>query len=329
MLELSIALHDNERTRPILDGRVAPQGIKLIPTVVHGSEMFWRQLKFSDFDVSEMSMSSLLIATSQGDKRWAGIPVYTSRGFFHTGIQVRADRGIKVPADLKGKRVGVPEYQQTSALWSRGILQHEFGVKPVDIEWFMERTPDVSHGGVTGFKPPKGVKLRRIPPETNIGEMLLAGDLDATLLYLRDPNLVDRSRADISAAPSIRRLFKDPGAEARRYYAKTGIFPINHAMVARRGVLDRHPWVALNIYKAFVEAAALLARESEAYLQPFLQTGLLDGAARAGLKADPMPYGVKAARPVLETITRYVHEQGLTKRRVALDEVFAASTMDV
>ena len=107
-LELSIALSDNERTRPILEGRVAPQGITLVPTMVHPSEMFWRQLRFAEFDVSEMSMSSLIIATSRGDTRWVAIPVFTMRKFFHTSIIVRTDSGIAKPADLRGKRIGVP-----------------------------------------------------------------------------------------------------------------------------------------------------------------------------------------------------------------------------
>src|SRR6202521_6196478 len=142
-LELSIALSDNERTRPLLEGRVVPQGIRLVPTMVHPSEMFWRQLRFAEFDVSEMSMSSLLISTargaSPGPTPWVALPVFTTREFFHTRILVRADAGIAAPADLRGKRVGVPEYQQTAAIWGRGVLENEFGVRPRDMEFFMER----------------------------------------------------------------------------------------------------------------------------------------------------------------------------------------------
>ena len=116
-LTLSIAFSDNERTRPIAQGRHHPQGVNLIPTVVHPSEMFWRQLKYRDFDVSEMSLSSLIIATARGDNSWVALPIYTSRKFFHTNILIRADKGIRTPQDLRGKRVGVPEYQQTAALW--------------------------------------------------------------------------------------------------------------------------------------------------------------------------------------------------------------------
>src|SRR5215813_15207831 len=144
-LQLSIALSDNERTRPLLEGRVTPQGIKLVPTMVHPSEMFWRQLRFAEFDVSEMSMSSLLISTARGPTPWVALPVFTTREFFHTRIQVRADAGITAPADLRGKRVGVPEYQQTAAIWGRGVLENEFGVPPRDMEFFMERVADRSH----------------------------------------------------------------------------------------------------------------------------------------------------------------------------------------
>jgi 4,5-dihydroxyphthalate decarboxylase len=328
-LELSIALSENERTRPLLEGRVEPEGIRLTPTAVFPSEMFWRQLKYADFDVSEMSMSSLIISVARGDRRWIALPVFTTRFFFHTRAIIRADAGIKTPADLRGKRVGVPEYQQTAAIWSRGILQHEFGVHARDMEWFMERNPDKSHGGGTGFTPPPDVKLHYIPPTTDIGEMLLKGELDATLLYLTSRNLVDRSKIDLNAEPNIQPLFPDPIAEGRRYYGKTGLYPINHGVVVRRELHERHPWIALNLYSAFVAAKAELTRQRDAMLQPYRESGLLGDDAAQALASDPLAYGVKAARPVLETIAQYVHEQGLTARRVGLDELFAPSTMDV
>lgn len=328
-LRLSIALSDNARTRPMLEGRVMPQGITLTPTRVHPSEMFWRQLRYGDFDVSEMSLSSLFIAVSRGVTDWVAIPVYTMRQFFHTRILVRTDSGIVEPADLKGKRVGVPEYQQTSAIWSRGILAHEFGVAPSDIEWFMERGADKSHAGSEGFRPPPGVRLQQIPPHTNIGEMLVSGELDATLMYLRDNNLVDRSRIDVGADAAIKPMFPDIVAEGSRYYKKTGIFPINHTVVVRRSLVESHPWIALNLYSAFLAAKAEVAANAEAMLQGYYETGLIAPDVKERLQTDPMAYGVKAARPVLETIAQFVHEQGLTVRRVALDELFAPSTMDV
>jgi 4,5-dihydroxyphthalate decarboxylase len=327
-LELSIALSDNERTRPLIEGRIAPQGIRLVPTMVHPSEMFWRQLRFSEFDVSEMSMSSLIISIARGETRWVAIPVFTMRKFFHTSIIVRNDPGISVPSDLRGKRIGVPEYQQTWAIWARGILQHEFGVHPREIEWFMERNPDKSHGGATGFTAPQGVRVAQIAPTSNIGEMLVRGELDGALHYLVDKNLVDRSTADISGITHY--LFSDPAAEGRRYFAKTGLFPINHGVVVRRSLLEKHPWIALNLFSAFVAAKETIAQCGKSHLHWYFETGLLDASVERTLKQnDPLAYGVKASHAVLETITQYVHEQGLCARRVALDEIFAPSTMDL
>ena len=327
-LELSIALSENENTRAILDGRIAPDAIKLRATALHPSEMFWRQLKFAEFDVSEMSMSSLTIATSKAQTPWVAIPVFTTREFFHLRILVRAASGIEKPSDLKGKRVGVPEYQQTAAIWGRGVLQHEFGVHPRDMEFFMERTPDTSHGGATGFKAPEGVTVHQIPATTNIGEMMVKGELDATLLYLTNPNLVDRSRIDLSKDNRFRPLF-DRAAEGKRYFAKTGIYQINHGMVIRRSIFEKHPWAALNIYTAFAKARAEVIRARDTALHRHYEPGLIGDDVRKVLATDPMAYGVRGSRKVLETITQYVHEQGLSPRRVALEEMFAPSTMDL
>jgi 4,5-dihydroxyphthalate decarboxylase len=328
-LELSAAFMPNDRTAPILSGRVQPEGISLFSSPVHASEMFWRQLKFAEFDVSEMSVSSLVIATANGPTEWVALPIFSMRHFFHTSVLVRKDSGIEKPSDMRGKRVGVPEYQQTWAVWSRGIFADEFGVQPKDNVWYMERAPENSHGGATGFTPPPGVELHYIPKTTNIGEMMVRGELDATILYLTDKNLVDRSRIDLHQHPDIRTLFADPHAEAKRYYTKTGMYPINHTVVVRRSVLEKHPWVALNIYDAFLRAKELQRKERDARLEAHVSTGLLDEAAVATLKRDPMPYGVVAARRELETIARYDFEQGLAKRLVGLDEMFAPATLSV
>jgi 4,5-dihydroxyphthalate decarboxylase len=328
-LELSIALSRNERTRPLIEGVVKPEGIRLVPTAVHPSEMFWRQLKYADFDVSEMSLSSLFIAHARGDRTWAALPVYTERRFFHTMILVRADSGIDKPADLKGKRVAVPEYQQTSVIWTRGILENEFGVKAQDVTWYMERGPDRSHGGATGFKPPAGVVLHQIPPTTDIGQMLVAGELDAALHYIVNNNLVDRSRIDLYTDARARLLFPDPSAEARRFYAATGIFPINHGVVVRRALLERYPWVALNLYNAFAAAKEESRQRLQASLLPYLATGLVTPSRKGALDADPLAYGVKATRHVLETIAGYLLEQGLAAERVNIDDVFWKSMLDL
>jgi 4,5-dihydroxyphthalate decarboxylase len=328
-LELSIALAENERTRPLLEGRVEAEGIRLIPSRVHPSEMFWRQLRYADFDISEMSLSSLIIAVSRGETRWAALPVYTFRKFYHTAILVRAAAAIRTPADLRGKRVGVPEYQQTSVIWCRGILQHEFGVRAEEIEWFMERGSDKSHGTSTGFSPPPGVRLNRIPPGTNIGEMMVGGELDAVFHYLKERNLVDRSTIDLATDPRVTTLFEDPAAEALRYYNKTGIYPINHCVVVRRALLERHPWIVLNLYAAFLAAKAEARRRMQDSLQHYLAAGLLTQDVRSALEADPMAYGLKATRPVIETLAQYVHEQGLSERSVRIEELFAPSTLEL
>ncbi len=323
-LQLSIGITNNPRTWPIIDGTVKVEGIDLIPTVLHPSELFWRQLHFSEFAVSEMSCSSFMIATGRGDTRFLGLPLFTTRRFFHTSILVARKAGIETPADLKGKRVGVPEYQQTAALWARGVLQHEFGVAPKDMEFWMERTPEKSHGGATGFKPPPGVTVRQIPADKSIGAMMLAGELDAVLHYLVDRNLVDRSRADLASHPDFKFLFPDPIAEGIRYYRKTGLVPINHQAVVRRDIWEKEPWVVLNLIKAFNRANEIANAQRVAHVEDHLATGLLAGDA----KTPVIHHGVKANRKVIETIAQYSLEQDLTPRLIKVDELYAPNALD-
>jgi 4,5-dihydroxyphthalate decarboxylase len=323
-LQLSIGITSNPRTWPIIDGTVKPEGIDLIPTVLHPSELFWRQLHFAEFAVAEMSVSSFLITTGRGDTRFLGLPLYTTRRFFHTSILVRRKAGIETPADLKGKRVGVPEYQQTAALWARGVLQHEFAVEPKDMEFWMERTPEKSHGGATGFKPPPGVTVHQIPADKSIGAMMLSGELDAALHYLVDRNLVDRSRADLGNHPDFKYLFPDRIAEGVRYYRKTGILPINHQAVVRRDVWEKEPWVALNLIKAFNRANEIANAQRIAHVEDHLATGLLSGDAKTVL----IHHGVKTNRRVIETIAQYSLEQGLTPRLIKVEELYAPNALD-
>ena len=323
-LRLSIGITNNPRTWPILNGTVKPEGIDLIPTVLHPSELFWRQLRFAEFDFAEMSVSSLMMAKSKGDERFVGIPVFTTRMFFHTRILVRKDAKIDKPADLKGKRVGVPEYQQTAALWIRGALQHEFGVEPKDMQFWMERPPSKSHGGATGFKPPSGVTVNQIPAEKSIGSMMLAGELDAALHYLSGNNLVDRSRVDLINNPDFKYLFPDSVAEGIRYYRKTGIYPINHQAVVRRDIYEKEPWVAQNLLKAFIVANDIANRRRQQHVEYHLAAGLLSGDAEAPL----VRHGIKPNRHVIETIAQYSLEQGLTKRLIKLDEIYAPNVIE-
>ena len=327
-LQLSIAMDVNPRTRPMFDGTVTADGIDLIPTPLFPSEMFWRQLKFGDFDVSEMSFSSLIKTVAAGDSPWLAIPAFTTHHFFQNWILVRRDAGIDRPEDMRGKRVGVPEFQQTAALWSRGILKHEFGVEQTEMEYWMERTPEHSHGGATGFTPPPGVTIHQIPPDKNIGTMMLSGELDATLLYLPKSNLVDRSTADLEYHPDIEPLFRDRAAEGLRYYRKTGMFPINHTIVIKRKIAEQHPWVVLNLLKAFKRANDIANEQRLEHVEYYRAAGLISAEAHAALTEPLVEHGIRANRKTLETSAQYSHEQSLTTRLVELDEVFAESTME-
>jgi 4,5-dihydroxyphthalate decarboxylase len=328
-LQLSLAITSNPRTWPIVDGRVEPDGIDFAKTVLGPAEMFWRQLSFAEFDVSEMSMSELMMIRQRGDDRFVGIPVFTTRRFYHTGILVRKDAKIAGPADLKGKRVGVPEYVQTSALWTRGVLENEFGIAPKDMTFFMERVPARSHAGAIGFAAPPGVTINQIPPEKSIASMLLGGGLDACMSYNRKQgDLIDRSDADLENHPAIKPLFADPAAEAVRYYNKTGIYPINHGMVIKRAVYEENPWAVLNILKAFEQANAIADAERREHVAYHLETGLLPAGYRKPLASRLVSHGLKANRATLELAAKYSNQQGLTQRVVTMDDLFAANALE-
>jgi 4,5-dihydroxyphthalate decarboxylase len=268
-----------------------------------------------------------MMARSKGDDRFVGIPVFTTRMFFHTTILVRKDAKIDKPADLKGKKVGVPEYQQTAALWVRGVLENEFGVKPSDMEFWMERNPAKSHGGATGFKPPPGVTVNQIPEDKSIGSMMVSGELDAVMFYLLDPNLIDRSTIDLHSHPDIKPLFPDPLAEGIRFYKKTGLYPINHGMVIKRELAEKHPWAITNILKAFNQANDIANRERIAHADYYFETGLLPAEGRKAVRTPLITHGVKANRLVLETIAKYSLQQGLTPRLMTMEELFAPSML--
>jgi 4,5-dihydroxyphthalate decarboxylase len=328
-LKLSLAITNNPRTRPVIDGRVKPEGIDFVKTVMGPAEMFWRQLSFAEFDVSEMSMSELMMIRARGDDRFIGIPVFTTRRFYHTGILVRKDAGIVGAADLEGKRVGVPEYIQTSALWSRGVIENEFGVAPKDMIFFMERAPTRSHAGSMGFKAPPGVAINQIPPEKSIGSMMLSGEIDACMSYIpKHGDPMDRSSADLENHPDIKPLFTDPAAEAIRFYKKTGVFPINHGMAVKREVFEREPWVVINILKVFIAANDIAERERREHVAYHIETGLVPADYRKALAVQLITHGIKANRAVLETAAKYSNQQGLTPRVMPMEELFAPNALE-
>ena len=327
-LKLSLAITSNPRTWPIIDGRVRPEGIDFAKTILGAAEMFWRQLSFAEFDVSEMSMSELMMIRARGDDRFIGVPVFTTRRFYHTGIFVRKDAKIDKPTDLKGKRVGVPEYIQTSALWTRGVLENEFDVAPRDMTFFMERMPTRSHAGAMGFKAPPGVTINQIPPEKSIGSMMLSGELDACMSYIGTQNLIDRSAADLESHPDIKPLFPDSAAEAVRYYKATGIYPINHGMVVKREVFEREPWVVINVLKAFNEANDVADAERRAHVAYHLETGFVPPEYRQPLATRIVRHGLKVNRATLETAAKFSNQQGLTPRAMTMAELFAPNALE-
>jgi 4,5-dihydroxyphthalate decarboxylase len=196
------------------------------------------------------------------------------------------------------------------------------------MEFWMERNEDFSQGAAVGFRPPKDVKLNYIPNDTSLGEMLLDGKLDGALRYLANTNnLVDRSSLDLYKHPDFKTLFPDPHAEGVRFYRKTGIYPINHGMVIKREIAEKHPWAVGHIYKAFEQALALTEKARKEAVEYHLETGLLPPEARKALATPLVHYGVEPNRKVLETAAQYSYEQGLTPRLVKLEELFPPATM--
>ncbi|MEK9659353.1 MAG: hypothetical protein VW450_05355 [Chloroflexota bacterium] len=327
-LALSLAFGANPRCQPILDGTVGVEGVALAASDVHAAELFHRQLAHQEFDVSEMSISSLLMIMAAGNTDWVALPIFTTRHFFGTGAYVNADAGITKPEDLRGRRIGLNEYQITAGLWSRGYFQHEHGLDRSSVEWWQERTPETSHAGASGFQPPADVTVKQIPASTSMGEMLVAGELDAILVYFWGGG-VNRSTIDLAKHPKARLLFKDPAAEAARYYAKTGIFPFNHTVVVRRSIYERHPWVARSLLEAFEKAKQRSYAVMRDAVGAWVDTGIVPQApVRTGLAKDLYPYGLAANRNVVETAMRFSHEQGLTPRVMTPEEVFAPALLD-
>jgi 4,5-dihydroxyphthalate decarboxylase len=324
----------NERVEPLMDGSIRVDGVDLIPTYSHPAETFWRQLKFGEFEIAEMSLSSYLIARAQGADMIA-LPVFPSRRLFQTELSYHADSGITKPEDLAGKRLGVAEYQQTAALWIRGILEHDFGVSQYKIHWYMERSEEMSHGGATGFKPLPGISFQRIPLHKSLASSLLDNELDVAHVaspWVLQANALDRSSriAGKGDWSKIKALLPDRMAEAARFYKAHGFLPVNHAYIIRGDIHKKYPWLAANLYAGFVKAKAM----ARARLLERVPTALLFGAeyiaiTRDLIGDDPFPYGIKANQSMLETIIAYSHEQGLTPRKLTIAELFAESTLDL
>lgn len=334
-ITLTMISQPNDRTRPLIEGEIEPEGFDIIHTSSDPSETFWRQLHHQEFDISEMSISSYLIAKENGADMWM-IPAFPSRRFFHAQLSYHVDSGIKEPSDVSGKRLGVGEYQQTASLWLRGTLEHDFDVSQYSVEWWMERSEELSHGGATGFTPPDGIKFNRIPEDKSLATMLLNHELDvAGVGRAQSPewNLIDRStwirpgpNADWS---KIKPLFPDLIEEGTRYFKAHGFIPANHGYAIRTEVLEKYPWVAFNFYKALLESKELSKKRINSQLSSWLIFGpqYLRNTQRI-FGEDPFAYGVKDNRDMLQTAIDYSFEQGLTKKKATLGELFHPALRD-
>ena len=334
-LRLSFISAFNERVDPLMKGSIQAEAIEIVPTYSHPSETFWRQLKFQEFEVGEMSMSSYLIARERGFDMIA-LPVFPSRRLFHTEISYHTASGVTKPGDLAGKRLAVAEYQQTAALWQRGILEHDFGVSQYKVHWYMERTEELSHGGATGFTPPPGISFQRIPPDKSMASMLVSNELDAAAInspWRNMPNVIGRShRIPASGGDwsKVKPLFADRLTEGKRFFQKWGFLPVNHAYTIRGDIYRKYPWVAFNLYTGFVKAK----EHFNAKLVDSIPSALFFGKEYLAMtqeifSADPYPYGVKSNRKMLETLIDFSHEQGLISQKPKVEELFAESTRDL
>jgi 4,5-dihydroxyphthalate decarboxylase len=317
-LDISIATGDYDRVRAIKDGRVPVEGCEVRYLTPPLEELFIRALIGAEFDACEVSLSSYLIALSRGKTPYRALPVFLSRVFRHSAFYIRTDRGIRAPQDLKGKTVGVPEYQMTAALWARGLLEDEYGVKPGDIAWRNGGLEQPGRVEKLALELPPDVKLTPIGPAETLSAMLAEGRLDA-LVSARAPSCFLRGAANVA------RLFPDYRADERAYFRKSGLFPIMHVLVVKEHLLRHHPWLASSLFAAFRQAKDIAIRELEeigAYkvTVPWLAAELAD--IRAVLGDDYWPYGLDRNRPALEAALRYSFGQGLSARRLTIEEAF-------
>jgi len=322
---ITIACGNYDRTRALRDGRVQVEGCNVTFLPLYPEEIFHRAFVHQEFDVCEISFSSYIRTVADGTAPYIGIPAFVSRVFRHSGIYVREGSGIEKPQDLRGRRVGLPEYQITAVVWIRGMLQHEYGVHPKDIHWRQGGQEQAGRKERTPLKPIPGVDLQSIPEHRTLVDMLSAGELDA-LFTARAPS------SFLAGTPHIRRLFRDYRAAEKAYYLKTGLFPIMHLVGIRRSLVDRYPWLPASLFKAFIEAKALAMVDlydinALMVTLPWLVAESDETTALMG--ADFWKYGARENLREIEALTQYSFEQGLSSRKVDVSELFAPSTYDM
>jgi 4,5-dihydroxyphthalate decarboxylase len=322
-LSLTFACDSYDRIRALQDGRVRPEGIDLNIVALPVEETFYRQARYREFDVSEMSLSSYLLTLDADEPPFVALPVFPSRMFRHQSIYVNAGSGIREPADLVGKRVGVPEYQLTAVVWQRGILAEHHGVPVESVRYFTGGMEQPGRVEKLKLNLPPEISVTPIGPDQTLSGLLAAGELDA-VYSAGEPKGFGR-------LPQIRRLFADFQAAEADYYRKTGIFPIMHVVTVRRPLYERSPWIARSLTKAFSAAldiayADLTQRNALKVMLPWLAQHLDDTVSVLGPRY--WEYGLEPNRHVLETFSRYSHEQGLAARPRLAQEIVLAQASD-
>ena len=316
-LPLTIAISSYDHVTDLLSGRVPVEGVDLNPMDLPLHDIFYRFIHFKDFDIGEMSMAKYVSMRSAGDDSIIALPIFPSRVARHSSIYVRKDRKISKPADLAGKRVAVPEWAQTAAVYSRGLLAHEYGVDLASIRWVQAGQDQPGRMEKVELKLPKGIEVERIT-DRSISQMLASGDLDAALL-------AQPPKVWLEKHPQIARMFPDYMPVEHEYMTRTKIIPIMHTVAMRKTVLDRHPWVAANLLHAFTEAKD---RSVERMLYggvthvPILWCYEHAERTKEIFGGDPYPYGVEANRHTLEVFLKYAHEQGVCHRLLKVEELF-------
>jgi 4,5-dihydroxyphthalate decarboxylase len=322
-LFLSVACGDYDRTKPLQDGSVEPEGIKLNYIPMQSEEIFWRMGHHREFDASEMSLSNHITMVSRGDSPFVGIPIFPSRFFRHSSVFFNVESGIKKPEDFKGKRVGTAEYAMTAAVWIRGFFNDDYGVRAQDVQWFVGGQEEPGRKERVKLELPPEIKVASIPEDKTLNAMLESGELDA-LISARIPSSYAKG------SRKVQRLFANYKEVEIEYYKRCKIFPIMHILVVRRDVYDRHPWVARSLYKAFCQAKerameTMHISNSHACTLPWLSWEREQ--LREIFGPDWWPYGIDANRHVLEALLRYMGEQGLLKKPMKVEDIFAPSAL--
>jgi 4,5-dihydroxyphthalate decarboxylase len=321
-LTLSVAVGDYDRVRPLVDASVQIDGVDPVFMLLEPEEIFFRAFRHAEFDICELSMSSFTVKTANSDCPYVGVPVFPSRAFRHNSIYVRTDRGISRPEDLKGKRIGVPEYQVTANVWARSFLEDDHGVKPSDITWVRGGYEQPGRIEKIALRLPADVHVEDAPEGSTISGMLAAGEIDA-LIGPRAPSCF------VNRHPMVRWLYEDPAAAGAAWFRKTGIFPIMHMVGVRRTLVEQHPWLPAAVMKAFEQAKArALAKLGDVaatkVTMPFVEEQLL--AARRLMGEDFWSYGLDANRHVLGVFLRRHHAEGLSSRLLEPEDLFHPST---